>query len=53
MSNNLRALSPREEEKSTGQVRALARALSILREVGSEDDGLTLTEIAGRVGLAP
>lgn len=53
MSTNLRALSPREEEKSTGQVRALARALSILREVGSEDDGLTLTEVAGRVGLAP
>ena len=53
MSNNLRTLAPREEEKSTGQVRALARALSILREVGSAEDGLTLTEVAGRVGLAP
>ncbi|MEM8751789.1 MAG: IclR family transcriptional regulator [Pseudomonadota bacterium] len=44
---------PRQEEKAPGQVRALARALAILRELGREPGGLTLTELSHRVGLAP
>lgn len=43
----------RQEEKTPGQVRALARALGILRELGREPGGLTLTELSHRVGLAP
>ncbi|MEM7545828.1 MAG: IclR family transcriptional regulator [Pseudomonadota bacterium] len=43
----------RHEEKTPGQVRALARALTILRELGREPAGLTLTELSHRVHLAP
>lgn len=43
----------RHDDKAPGQVRALARALTILRELGGEPNGLTLTELSNRVGLAP
>lgn len=43
----------REEEKTPGQVRALARALNILRELGKSPSGLSLTELSQRVNLAP
>lgn len=45
--------SERYDERAPGQVRALARALGILRELGREPGGLTLTELSHRVGLAP
>jgi IclR family acetate operon transcriptional repressor len=49
----LQKAAERNEEKTPGQVRALARALSILRELGREPAGLSLTELSNRVNLAP
>lgn len=49
----LELTTERYDERAPGQVRALARALSILRELGREAGGLTLTELSHRVGLAP
>ena len=37
----------------SGKVRALTRALSILRELGANADGMSLTELAGATGLPP
>ena len=44
------AKKPRE---GSGQVQSLGRAIGILRVIAGADDGLTLTDIAGTVGLAP
>lgn len=49
----LQTPTDRYDERTPGQVRALARALGILRELGREAAGLTLTELSQRVGLAP
>ncbi len=49
----LQKAAERHEEKTPGQVRALARALSILRELGQAPAGLSLTELSHRVNLAP
>lgn len=39
--------------RSTGQVRSLTRALSLLRHLAESGDGLTLTELSEAAGLPP
>lgn len=41
------------EAKSSGQVRSLTRALSIMRHLAASGDGLTLTELSEAAGLPP
>jgi IclR family transcriptional regulator, acetate operon repressor len=41
------------EEARAGQVQSVGRALAILRAVAESGDGMTLTDIAQMVGLAP
>ena len=41
------------QERSSGQVRSLTRALSILRHLAASGDGMTLTELAEAAGLPP
>lgn len=48
-----RGRSAGASEGSAGQVRALTRALSILRELAASADGMSLTEVAGATGLPP
>ena len=39
--------------KSTGQVRSLTRALSLLRHLAESGDGMSLTELSESTGLPP
>ncbi len=53
MSRDSQHLAPGEGDR-TGQVRAVVRAMSLLREIAAaEGPGLTLTEVAERAGLPP
>ena len=49
---NSNSNEPSSNER-TGQVRAVIRAMTLLREVAASDGGLTLTEIAERADLPP
>ncbi|MBY8974545.1 helix-turn-helix domain-containing protein [Rhodobacteraceae bacterium NNCM2] len=42
-----------EQPRSSGQVRSLTRALSLLRHLAASSDGMTLTELAEASGLPP
>lgn len=42
-----------EMQDRTGQVRAVVRAMALLREIASTDGGLSLTEVADRTQLPP
>jgi IclR family acetate operon transcriptional repressor len=48
-----RGRTPSKPGASTGQVQSLTRGLSILEALGKAEGGLTLTDIAHRVALAP
>jgi len=48
-----RGRTPSKPGTSTGQVQSLTRGLSILEALGKAEGGLTLTDIAHRVALAP
>lgn len=44
---------PEEKVKVAGQVRALTRALSLLRHLAASGDGMSLTELSEAAGLPP
>ena len=48
-----RGRTPAKPGATTGQVQSLTRGLSILEALGKSEGGLTLTDVAQRVGLAP
>jgi IclR family acetate operon transcriptional repressor len=48
-----RGRTPSKPGAATGQVQSLTRGLSILEALGKAEGGLTLTDIAHRVALAP
>jgi IclR family acetate operon transcriptional repressor len=48
-----RGRTPSKPGAATGQVQSLTRGLSILETIGRAEGGLSLTDIAQRVGLAP
>jgi len=50
MSSNSNETVPNER---AGQVRAVIRAMTLLREIAASDNGLTLTEVAERANLPP
>lgn len=47
------ATADRAERRRSGQVQSLARAISLLNALTDEDYGLSLSDLAQKVGLAP
>ncbi|WP_282605454.1 IclR family transcriptional regulator C-terminal domain-containing protein [Pelagibius sp. Alg239-R121] len=47
------ATADRSERRRSGQVQSLARAISLLNALTDEDYGLSLSDLAQKVGLAP